>query len=176
MDHGSCIHTEQECNPKTGDNSFSEITFRPYDESIDKVGFICLVNDFLKLVHLYDHNELIELRSTLVNHVEAKICEWAYRGCFVHLAMHNNKYIGFMVYESEKDVFAYLKAVFLEEKYRKSSLLYKFEGILVQKGIKKLLALSYKHNVEFKESDRKKLIAEKDGLLFWDIDLKNRGF
>jgi hypothetical protein len=126
-------------------------------------------------VHLKDHNELIEVCGKHINHIQAKLDEWAYRQCLVHLAIDNNKYVGFMVYESEKDVFAYLRAIYVLPEYRDSNILYSFDRVLAQKGIKKMIALTYEHNVECRESSRKKIFANKNGLNFWEIELLEVG-
>lgn len=171
MDERLCLSSESQCQSKNSDGCVSKVNFRIYNESIDKIGFICLVNDFLKEVHLNDHNELLLIQDHLVNHVEAKIAEWQYRQCMIEIAMFENRYVGFMVYESEHDVFGYIRAMYFNKDYKHKNLAWGFIRILAKKGIKKVLALSYEHNVEFKVSSRKKLICTKNGINFWDVNL-----
>jgi hypothetical protein len=171
MEQGLCLSSKFECKSEDSHSLISAITFRSYDDSIDKIGFLLLVHDYFKEVHLSSHNQLINLDIGCFNYIESKIAEWSYRNCFVHLAMDGLKYIGFMVYESEKDVFGYMRAMYFDPIYKHKNLAVSFTKVLIKRGIKKVIAMSYSHNLEFKESKRKKLISEKDGLKFWDIDL-----
>lgn len=85
--------------------------------------------------------------------------------------MAGDEYAGFMVYESEKDVIAYIRAMYFRPEFRNKNLGFGFQKVIAKRGVKKIIALSYEHNIEFKQTKRKRLICTKDGLNFWDINL-----